>query len=141
MKPEPQPQRPANKLGQILDQADRAVKDAILDLSIGGRDALVEPPPPPLAAMPREQFLDVMRPRVDELLTQVADVMNQAPSGRIIPLSRERIHRLLEELELDVLERGLKLRIEASYATLPPERRPQGEWARRYRRMRASGAN
>jgi hypothetical protein len=69
----------------------------------------------------------------------MADEIDQAPTGSVLDVGKDRLHPLVEELEDEALTRGLLLRIDAAYAALPKERRPQGEWARRYRVMVSAG--
>jgi hypothetical protein len=41
--------------------------------------------------------------------------------------------------EDEVLLQGVRMRVDAAYASMPQERRPQGEWARKYRLMVCAG--
>jgi hypothetical protein len=128
-------------IGQTLDRIGDRIKNTFLDLS--SSSAATEQAqalnPPPLPPMNREDLAEQLRTRVDELLKQMADEINQAPTGQILDHSEERVHQLVHRLEDEVLQEGLKLRIDAAYAALPENRRPQGDWARKYRMMISAG--
>ena len=54
------------------------------------------------------------------------------PAGR-------HVDRLFAELRDVALLVGLQMRLEAAEADAPPGQLPQGDWAKRWRRMKAGG--
>jgi hypothetical protein len=125
-----------NRIEQTLEQMADVIKDLLLDGSLDANTPalLIEPLPP----MPRERFIEAMRPAVEATLRRAADVINRAPTGRIVAASEERVGEGFAALWREALEVGVRLRLEAAEAQLPPGERPQGEWAKRFRRMAAS---
>jgi hypothetical protein len=72
---------------------------------------------PPLS---REQFIELMRRRVEETLGRVADAINAAPAGQVIAGSEERVRDLFGELRRQAFEQGVQMRTDAAEAAFPP---------------------
>lgn len=133
----PAPESAAGAVSRAMDHIGESVKNAIIDLGIGDEEA---PSAPSLPDIKRHAFITALRPRVDEILARMADAINDAPTDGVIDVTKRRIDPLLNELGEEVLAQGLRLR-DAAYAELLQERRPQGEWARKYRMMVTSGGS
>ncbi len=132
---------PAGLRGRVeatLDDVADALKDALLDWELG-----TDPPDPPEAGdlPPLEPALFVMemRPKVEGALERLAAFINEAPAGSVVAASEAPVREVLFELWREALEVGMRLRLEAADASLPPGLRPQGEWARRFRDLRLAG--
>jgi hypothetical protein len=78
--------------------------------------------------MVREQFINQMRDKVEEVLRRVADAINEAPPGQIISGSEEKVRDLFADLRQQAFETGLQMRLNAAEAAFPPsEGREHGE--------------
>ena|SRR2546422_11348059 len=74
----------------------------------------------PMAKMSREEFVVALKQRTEAMLGQVADAINNAPDGYIIPGSEEKVRDLFAELRKQAFETGLQMRIDAAEAAFPP---------------------
>ena len=68
----------------------------------------------------RDAFVSALRQKVETMLTQVADAINNAPDGAIIAGSEERVRDLFAALRQQVFETGLQMRIDAAEAAFSP---------------------
>src|ERR1700678_2790703 len=68
----------------------------------------------------REAYIESMRQQVDEILGQVADVVNDASPGQIISGSEEKVRDLFAKLRCGAYERAAQMRIDAAEAAFPP---------------------
>jgi len=123
-----------------LERLGNVIKDVLIDWDILGDEDDDEYFVDELPAMSPEAFVLKMRVKVEETLFRVADAINQAPTGDIIVASEEKICQHLAELVSAAVVLGVQMRLEEAEALCPPGHRPQGEWARRLRRMLAGGA-
>lgn len=128
-------------LGRVMDQIGDVVKNAIMDFGVADPAGQRGELPEFLPQMQRSEFIAALRPRVDELLARMADEINSVPPDHALEMGKERVHLLLGELEDELLVQGLSLRIKAAQARQPKDRRPQGEWATRYRMMVLAGGD
>jgi hypothetical protein len=69
---------------------------------------------------PRDEFVSQMRQEFERILGQVADAINDAPPGRIISDSEEKVRDLFADLRQRAFERGLQMRMDAAEAAFPP---------------------
>jgi hypothetical protein len=74
--------------------------------------------------MSRQEFIERMRPKVEEALGQVADAVNEAPPGQIIAGSEEPVRDLFADLRRDVYEMAVQMRLDAAEAAFPPSEGP-----------------
>jgi hypothetical protein len=70
--------------------------------------------------MSREQYIEAMRSKFEEILGGVADAVNDAPEGRIINASEEKVRDLFAVFRRDAFEAALQARIDAAEAAFPP---------------------
>ncbi len=68
----------------------------------------------------REEYVRVMRQRVEEALGKVADAVNDAAPGRIIAGSEEQVRDLFADLKREAFEQALQMRMDAAEAAFPP---------------------
>jgi hypothetical protein len=78
----------------------------------------------PLPKMSREEYLAIMRKKMEEMLGQVADAINDAPDGYIICGSEEKVRDLFAEMRQQAFETGLQMRIDAAEAAFSPSEAP-----------------
>src|SRR5437588_572574 len=81
-----------------VNQAADAVKDSLIDLSMGD-----EPDPPgptvvDLPPLPPQEFVAALRDKVEATLVDLAAVLNEAPAGHVVEASEERVEELLFDL-------------------------------------------
>jgi hypothetical protein len=74
----------------------------------------------PMPKMDREAFVTTMRQKMEAMLGQVADAINNAPDGYIISGSEEKVRDLFAELRQQAFELGLQKRIDAAQAAFSP---------------------
>ena len=70
--------------------------------------------------MSREQYIEAMRGKFEEILGGVADAVNNAPEGRIINASEEQVRDLFADFRRVAFEAALQARIDAAEAAFPP---------------------
>jgi hypothetical protein len=129
--------RVAGSMRRRVDGAIDRMADAIKEALLDGFDLSDEEgePPAPLVTLAPERFVEQMRPRVEKTLRQVAEVLNAAPYDAPAAIE-EKTCDLFTELWLEALQVAAQLRLEETLVEEQPEAElPQGEWARRYRRM------
>jgi hypothetical protein len=73
----------------------------------------------------RDEFIAQMRAKMEAMLGQVADAINDAPPGHIISGSEERVRDLFADLRQQVFEKGLQMRVDAAEAAFPPSEGPE----------------
>ena len=78
----------------------------------------------PMPKMSREEYQAVMRQKMEAMLGQVADAINNAPDGYIIPGSEEKVRDLFADLRKQAFEMGLQMRIDAAEAAFSPSEAP-----------------
>lgn len=117
------------------------IKDLMLDWDLSSEED-AEPIVDELPPMSEAEFVQALRGKIDETLHRIAEAINRAPTGHIIAASEEKVCQFLAELYASALELGIQMRLEAaeSQSGRPPRTRPQGEWAKRLRRMMVGGA-
>ena len=126
------------RVDAAMDQMADIIKDAILDGFEFGDEEDV--PAAPLVPLSPDEFVLRMRQRVEKTLRQVARVLNEAPDESPAA-TEEATCDLFSELWLEALKVAAEMRLEATLAEqLPQGEMPEGEWAKRYRRMHADDA-
>lgn len=73
-----------------------------------------------LLTMDREQFLAEMQADVRRILGQVADAVNQAPTGNVISGSEMAVRDAMAELRRTVFEKAVQMRIDSSESIFSP---------------------
>ena len=74
----------------------------------------------PMPKMSREEYLALMRQKMEAMLGQVADAINDAPDGYIIAGSEEKVRDLFAEMRQQAFETGLQMRVNAAEAAFSP---------------------
>jgi hypothetical protein len=73
----------------------------------------------------RAEFIAQMRAKMEAMLGQVADAVNDAPPGHIISGSEERVRDLFADLRQEAFEKALQMRVDAAEAAFPPSEGPE----------------
>jgi hypothetical protein len=68
----------------------------------------------------RDEFVNQMREKMEAMLGQVADPLNDATPGQIISGSEEQVRDLFADLRQQAFETGLQMRLNAVEAAFPP---------------------
>jgi len=79
----------------------------------------------PMPKLSREQYLALMRDKMEAMLGQVADAINEAPDGYIIAASEEKVRDLFADARQQAFEVGLQMRIDAAEAAFSPSEASQ----------------
>jgi hypothetical protein len=74
----------------------------------------------PMPKMSREEYLAIMRQKMEATLGQVADAINNAPDGFIISGSEEKVRDLFADVRQQAFELGLQMRVDAAEAAFSP---------------------
>lgn len=69
-----------------------------------------------------EEYVRVMRQRVDEMLGKIAEAVNDAAPGQIIAGSEEKVRDLFATLRQEAFEQALQMRLDAAEAAFPPSK-------------------
>lgn len=72
----------------------------------------------------REQFIQLMRAKMEAMLGQVADAVNEAPPGHVISGSEEQVRDLFADLQREAYEKAVQMRTDAAEAAFPPSEGP-----------------
>jgi hypothetical protein len=78
----------------------------------------------PMPKMSREEYLAQMRAKMEAMLGQVADAINNAPDGYIISGSEEKVRDLFAEMRQQAFEMGLQMRVDTAEAAFSPSEAP-----------------
>ena len=73
-----------------------------------------------LPRLSRDEFIAQMRAKMETMLGQVADAINEAPPGQVISGSEEQVRDLFADLRHQAFETGLQMRVDAAEAAFPP---------------------
>lgn len=73
----------------------------------------------------RDAYIQAMRQRVEDLLGQIADAVNEAAPGKIIAGSEEKVRDLFADLRQEAFEQAVQMRVDAAEAAFPPSEGPQ----------------
>jgi len=74
----------------------------------------------PMPKMSREEYVAALQQKVQVMLGQVADAINNAADGYIIAASEEKVRDLFADLRQQAFETGLQMRIDAAEAAFSP---------------------
>jgi hypothetical protein len=77
--------------------------------------------------LPRDEFIKAMRVKMEQMLGQVADAVNDAPPGRVIRGSEEQVRDLFADFRQQAFEMALQMRVDAAEAAFPPSDGPSDE--------------
>ncbi|MFO0804397.1 MAG: hypothetical protein U0791_14900 [Gemmataceae bacterium] len=73
-------------------------------------------------------YIKTMRQKLEAMLGQVADAVNNAPDGSIIAGSECVVRDVFARFRQEAFERAMQMRVDAAEAAFPPEeRRDRGE--------------
>ena len=75
----------------------------------------------------RDEFIKAMREKLEQMLGQVADAVNEAPPGRQIAGSEEQVRDLFADLRRGAYEMAVQMRVDAAEAAFPPSGGPGHE--------------
>ena len=75
----------------------------------------------------RDEFIKAMREKLEQMLGQVADAVNDAPPGRVIRGSEEQVRDLFADFRRQAFEMALQMRVDAAEAAFPPSQGPADE--------------
>jgi hypothetical protein len=78
----------------------------------------------PMPKMSRDAFVAAMRVRMEAMLGRVADAINSAPDGYVIPGSEEQVRDLFADLRQQAFAMGLQMRVDAAEAAFSPSEAP-----------------
>jgi hypothetical protein len=74
--------------------------------------------------MDRESFKRQMRTELETLLEEVADAVDNAPAGRIIRDSEEKVRDAFAVFRRKTFEQALQRKVDAAEAAFPPSGQP-----------------
>ena len=74
--------------------------------------------------MDREAFKKQMRAEMENLLDEVAGAVDDAPAGRIIRDSEEKVRDVFAEFRKKTFEQALQMKVDAAEAAFPPSEQP-----------------
>jgi hypothetical protein len=73
-----------------------------------------------LLRMDKEQFIAEMQEEVRRILGQVADAVNDAPTGNLISGSEIKVRDAMAELRQRVFEKAVQMRIDSTESSFSP---------------------
>ena len=73
-----------------------------------------------LPKLDRDALREQLRPEFDRVVTEVADAVDDAPTGRVIRDSEEKARDSLDRFRQIVYEKALQGKINAAEAAFPP---------------------
>jgi len=79
----------------------------------------------PMPKLQRETYVAALREKMEAMLGQVADAINDAPEGYLIAGSEEQVRDLFAALRQQAFEMGLQMRVNAAEAAFPPSKAPR----------------
>jgi hypothetical protein len=74
--------------------------------------------------MDREKFKRRMRAELEVLMEETADAVDNAPAGRIIRDSEEKVRDLFAEFRRKTFEAAMQAKVDAAEAAFPPSEQP-----------------
>jgi hypothetical protein len=74
--------------------------------------------------MDREKFKQRMRAELEVLMEETADAVDNAPAGRIIRDSEEKVRDLFGEFRRKAFEAAMQAKVDAAEAAFPPSEQP-----------------
>jgi hypothetical protein len=79
---------------------------------------------PPLC---RDAFIEKMRSEVERVLGEVTEAVNQAPTGRVITTSEEKVRDVMADLRRIVYETAVQMRVDEGEKSFSPSE-GCGQW-------------
>ena len=79
-----------------------------------------------LLTMDKEQFVKRMQGEIRQILEQVADAVNNAPTGNVISGSEVAVRDLMADLRQRVFQTAVQMRIDSTESSFFPSTGPQG---------------
>jgi hypothetical protein len=73
----------------------------------------------------RDEFIEQMRAKMEQMLGKVADAINEAPPGHVISGSEEQVRDLFADLRQQAFAAGLQMRVDAAEAAFSPSEGPE----------------
>ena len=80
-----------------------------------------------LLTMDKEQYIAEMQAEVRRVLGQVADAVNDAPTGNVINGSEIAVRDAMAELRERAFEKALQMRIDSTELSFPPSEGRDGQ--------------
>jgi hypothetical protein len=80
-----------------------------------------------LLTMDKEQYIAAMQAEVRRVLGQVADAVNNAPTGNVINGSEIAVRDAMAELRERAFEKALQMRIDSTESSFPPSEGRDGQ--------------
>ena len=80
-----------------------------------------------LLTMDKEKYIAEMQEEVRRLLRQVADAVNNAPTGNVINGSEMAVRDAMGELRQRAFEKALQMRIDSTESSFPPSEGRDGQ--------------
>lgn len=80
-----------------------------------------------LLTMDKEKYIAEMQEEVRRLLGQVADAVNNAPTGNVINGSEIAVRDAMAELRQRAFEKALQMRIDSTESSFPPSEGRDGQ--------------
>ena len=77
--------------------------------------------------MDKEKYIAEMQEEVRRLLGQVADAVNNAPTGNVINGSEMAVRDAMGELRQRAFEKALQMRIDSTESSFPPSEGRDGQ--------------
>ena len=105
-----------------------------------------------LLTMDKEQFVKRMQGEIRQILEQVADAVNNAPTGNVISGSEVAVRDLMADLRQRVFQTAVQMRIDSTESSFSPSQGPdrrgkagkgvvRQDHAKRLRQDRAAAAS
>lgn len=129
----------ATKADELLVDASETTRNTILDLGLDQDDGN-QPEGVPGASLPPmdpDRFVAVMWNEVEEVLRQVAELINEDPNGCWAAVTEERVRALFDLLAQQALMQALDLRVTEAEAQLSRRDSRHATWVKKYRRLLA----
>lgn len=144
---------------KMMERIGTLLKDGLMDLSFLEERLPPEAVDDELPYMTSEEFVQSMRPHVEQALTLFVEITNQTPHGLILVAEEASVCRVFARLHAQALETGLELRLQRAEslgllakwkekhvaaphlrkAASPRMPSPIMGWAEKYRCMRIAG--
>jgi len=68
----------------------------------------------------KENYVASMRTEMEDLLGEVMEAVNEAPGGRVIADSEEKVRQLMHVFRRRAYERAVQLRADSAESAFPP---------------------
>jgi hypothetical protein len=80
-----------------------------------------------LLAMDKQAYLSRMQAECRRIMEQVADAVNDAPTGNVISGSEMRVRDLMAELRCKAFETAVQMRVDSTESSFSPSDRRVGQ--------------